>query len=85
MDIFHDLALNNAVVAAEHEEFVASINRRELKQVTVNILEKLLLKIEHQIKANSEKIGLLQSAYHQQEELLGNKIQEILKRIYHFI
>ncbi|KAK6634648.1 hypothetical protein RUM43_012049 [Polyplax serrata] len=70
-DLFVDLGIKSPKTAAEHEEFVARINRRALNRNAIKIWQKMFRDVEDQINRSSRRIKILQSAYQQQEELLG--------------
>lgn len=71
-DLFIDLGLHKSVhVAAEHEEFIASVNRRALNQNLIEILSRTLLGIDEKLKVASNKVNELQNLYQQQDTLLG--------------
>ncbi|CAG2055750.1 unnamed protein product [Timema podura] len=63
-------------VAAEHEEFIANINRQVLAQNEVDILSRRLEEAEEEVKMLTSKVNFLQGLYQQQDTLLGELFGE---------
>lgn len=71
-ELFQDLGLNRgASVAAEHEEFLANVNRRALATNLMEILGKKNAALEEDIRTASLSINKLQILYEKQDLLLG--------------
>ncbi|KAL0268741.1 UNVERIFIED_CONTAM: hypothetical protein PYX00_010563 [Menopon gallinae] len=71
-ELFVDLGLNRGTgVAAEHEEFLANVNRRALNMHLLEILARKNAAVEEAIRTASLSINKLQILYEKQDLLLG--------------
>nr|CAD7430074.1 unnamed protein product [Timema monikensis] len=79
-EVLIDLGVDKSPdVAAEHEEFIANINRQALAQNEVDILSRRLEEAEEEVKMLSSKVNFLQGLYQQQDTLLELSQEHMLQ------
>nr|CAD7402479.1 unnamed protein product [Timema cristinae] len=77
-EVLIDLGVDKSPdVAAEHEEFIANINRQALAQNEVDILSRRLEEAEEEVKMLTSKVNFLQGLYQQQDTLLEFDLVQI--------